>query len=130
MSMNRRDWLTGVVTSVVGAQMVIAAQTAQPLGSLVVPDQEVKIFAPGEERAIALGSLLGTLYTKQGKEYIPVARVRRMEHNTGVDRAGKWNDPLDVTDLPKKTYARGEVEFFPEIFERIRLDIGGEKVKW
>jgi hypothetical protein len=122
MSMNRRDWLTGVVTSVIGAQMVIAAKTAEPLGSLVIPNQEIKIFSPGEAAGLALSSLLGTVYAKDGKEYYPVGRVHRVEHYTGQDQMNRWKYPQhEIDGLPEKRYARGEIEFYPEIFDRIRL---------
>lgn len=62
--LSRRDWLSGVVTSVVGAQLVIA--TKGRIEGLVIPDREVKVFTPAdmklETTTLGPGCMLFTLH--------------------------------------------------------------------
>jgi hypothetical protein len=74
--MGRRDWLSALVTSVVGAQVVIAAKDRQPLEGIIVPDTEIKLYSPQEADAhtrLANPQAVGNFVFMLSKgEYVPV----------------------------------------------------------
>lgn len=101
--MSRRDWLTGVVTSVVGAQLVIAANARAE--GIVLPNKEVKIYNPDDMRA-AIDPGPGSLVFMMAEDgsYKPIGFLTEMHAAVDTPITGEFESTSMIDKVTRSGY--------------------------
>jgi hypothetical protein len=123
--MSRRDWLTGVVTSVVGAQLAIAAQRS--VEGIIMPDTEIKLYQPAD---VPTADLMSDVYVKNADgDFMPIGYIRSIsvsfEHPMTVDVTGYMGNARRFysADQPNSVRIEGDICLFSGKRVPTRLDI-------